>query len=84
MITKIQTEISQYVNLALIRVITEIRLAENVCFYAGATIMKEGQGTEADQGWGHFPVPQGSPDKATLTLEVNVSESHIKLRRNVD
>ncbi|KAJ5788610.1 hypothetical protein N7457_003600 [Penicillium paradoxum] len=84
MVTIIHSDISQFANLALTRVIIQMGLAANVRFYAGATIGEEGQGKEADQGWGPLPAPQGFPDKPTVTLEVGVSESHIKLQRDVD
>jgi hypothetical protein len=84
MVTIIHSDIGQFVNLALTRVITQMGLAANVRFYAGATIREEGCGKEADQGWGPLPVPQGFLDKPTVTLEVGVSESHIKLRRDVE
>jgi hypothetical protein len=84
MVTIIHSDIGQFVNLALIRIITQMGLAANVRFYAGATIREEGRGKEADQGWGPLPVPQGFHDKPTVTLGVGVSESHIKLRRDVE
>lgn len=84
MVTIFHSDISQFINLALMRVIIEMGLADNVRFYAGATIKEEGRGKEADQGWGPLPVPQGFPAKPTVTLEVGVSESHIKLRRDVE
>lgn len=84
MVTIIHSDISQFINLALTRVITQMGLADNVRFYAGATIREEGRGKEADQGWGPLPVPQGFPHKPTVTLEVGVSESHTKLRRDVE
>jgi hypothetical protein len=84
MVTIIHSDIGQFVNLALTRVITQMGLASYVRFYAGATIREDGRGKESDQGWGPLLVPQGCPDKPTVTLEVGVSESHIKLRRDVD
>ncbi|OQE37270.1 hypothetical protein PENCOP_c010G02607 [Penicillium coprophilum] len=84
MVTIIHSDIGQFVNLALTRVITEMGLAACVRFYAGATIREEGRGKEGDQGWGPFPAPQGFPDKPTVILEVGVSESHIKLQRDVE
>ncbi|KAJ5826699.1 hypothetical protein N7447_003462 [Penicillium robsamsonii] len=84
MVTIIHSDIGQFVNLALTRVITQMGLAACVRFYAGATIREEGRGKEGDQGWGPIPVPQGFSDKPTVTLEVGVSESHVKLRRDVD
>lgn len=86
MVTILYSDISQFFNLALMRLITQMGLAANVRFYAGATISEEGEGggKEADQGWGPLPVPQGFPNRPTVTLEVGVSESHIKLRRDME
>ncbi|KAJ5801088.1 uncharacterized protein N7518_003156 [Penicillium psychrosexuale] len=84
MVTIIHSDIGQFVNLALTRVITQMGLAACVRFYAGATIREEGRGKEGDQGWGPLPAPQGFPDKPTVTLEVGVSESHMKLRGDVE
>ncbi|KAJ5154416.1 uncharacterized protein N7500_009855 [Penicillium coprophilum] len=84
MVTIIHSDIGQFVNLALTRVITEMGLAACVRFYAGATIREEGLGKEGDQGWGPLPPPQGFADKPTVTLEVGVSESHVKLLRDVE
>lgn len=84
MVTIIHSDIGQFVNLALTRVITQMGLAACVRFYAGATISEEGCGKEGDQGWGPLPVPGGFPNKPTVTLEVGVSESHIKLWRDVE
>ncbi|KAJ5423048.1 hypothetical protein N7445_011156 [Penicillium cf. griseofulvum] len=83
MVTIIHSDIGQFVNLALSRIITQMGLAACVRFYAGATIREVGRGKEGDQGWGPLPVPRGFPDKPTVTLEVGVSESHIKLQRDV-
>ncbi|KAJ5940178.1 hypothetical protein N7516_000346 [Penicillium verrucosum] len=83
MVTKIHSDIGQFVNMALIRVITQMGLASSIRFYAGATIREEGRGKEGDQGWGPLPVPQGFPDKPTVTLEVGISESQMKLQRDV-
>ncbi|KGO74885.1 hypothetical protein PITC_043860 [Penicillium italicum] len=84
MVTIIHSDIGQFINLALTRVITQMGLAAYVRFYAGATIREEGRGKEGDQGWGPLPVPQGFPNKPTVTLEVGVSESHAKLQRDVE
>ncbi|KAJ5584775.1 uncharacterized protein N7459_004575 [Penicillium hispanicum] len=84
MVTLIHTNVSQFINLALIRVFTQMGLADSVQFYSGATIREEGRGKEADQGWGPLPDQEGHPSKSSVTLEVGVSESHAKLRRDVD
>ncbi|KAJ5970262.1 uncharacterized protein N7479_000180 [Penicillium vulpinum] len=77
MITIIHSDIGQFINLALTRVITQMGLAAYVRFYAGATIREEGCGKEGDQGWGPLPVPQGFPDKPTVTLELYPAKGNV-------
>ncbi|KAJ6129361.1 hypothetical protein N7512_002141 [Penicillium capsulatum] len=84
MVTVIHSDIGQFVNGELTIAIHGMGLRNNFRFYARATIRGQDRGKEGDQGWGPLPAPESHPDKPTVTLEVGVSESHAKLRRDVD
>lgn len=84
MVTVVHSDVGMFVNMALTQAITDMGLADNIRFYAGAQIRGEDRGKQGDQGWGPLPLPQGHPDRPTVTLEVGVSESHAKLRRDVN
>lgn len=84
MITLTHAQLTEVFLLTVNSALVNLRLDRSVRRYSKATIEGDKGGIkEPDLGWGPKPVPQGFPDKPTVTVEVAVSESQEKLERDV-
>lgn len=84
MTTRTHSQVIEEFLIAVQSALADRGLGHSVSRYAGGDIRgEEGSGKQPDLGWGPMPVPQGFPDKPTVTVEVAVSESQEKLERDV-
>ncbi|CAG8059978.1 unnamed protein product [Penicillium nalgiovense] len=84
MVTDEHTEIAFGVHKAIDKALTQMGLDEAVRQYQGVDIDINGRKKQPDMGWGPRRPPRGSPKRPSVVLEVGVSETPKKLRRDVD
>jgi hypothetical protein len=84
MVTREHTQIAFAVHRAIDKALARMGLDEAIHDYQGVDIDVNGRQKQADMGWGPRRPPRGCPKRPSVVLEVAVSETRKKLRRDVD
>ncbi|CAI7598494.1 unnamed protein product, partial [Penicillium viridicatum] len=84
MTTGEHTELTLTLHEAIIKALERMGLDDAIHRYLGVDINVNGPIKQPDMGWGPRRPPRGCPKRPSVVLEVAVSETQAKLRRDVD